>query len=265
MSAIAWTSDRNLAAADLLKLRRRRGLVIVSALLTVVSMVLTYVIIEWVHLASPETHGPAGGIENLGHGSWVAATLGAVAATIVASIAGAGDMEAGVYRDLVVTGRSRLGLCRSRLVGGLLFLLPFVAAGYLVAAVAAVVFAGSRPVPDTYLLVTTGLWVVLQATFYYLIAFGLACLLGSRAYTTGIVLGFRLALTPILASVSALGVVREVLPGVAMQALAPAALGDTIRQGPVVPMSVAAISFVLLAWAVLAVAAGAWRDVSRDA
>jgi ABC-type transport system involved in multi-copper enzyme maturation permease subunit len=265
MSAIAFAPDRNLPASDLLKLRRRRGLVVVTSVLTVVALALTYGIIELVHLASPGKHGPAGGVENLGHGAWLAATLGAVAAAIVGSIAGAGDLEAGIYRDLVVTGRSRLALYRSRLVGGLLFLLPFVAAGYALAAVAAVVFAGSRQVPGTALLITTGLWVVLQAAFYYLIAFAIACLIGSRSYTIGILLAFRLALTPILASISALGVGRELLPGVAVQALAPAALGDTVRQGPVIPMSTAAIALVLLVWAVVAVAAGARRDVSRDA
>jgi ABC-type transport system involved in multi-copper enzyme maturation permease subunit len=265
MSAIAFTPDRRLPAADLLKLRRRRGLVVVTSLLTIVVMALTYGIIEIVHLAAPATHGPAGGTENLGHGSWVAATLGAVAAAIVGSIAGAGDLEAGIYRDFVVTGRSRVALYRSRLIGGLLFLLPFVAAGYIVAAAAAVGLAGNRSVPGTELLLTTGLWVLLQAAFYYLLAFGTASLIGSRSYTIGILLGFRLALTPILASISALGVVRDVVPGVAIQALAPAALGDTIRQGPVVPMSAAAIALVLLAWATVVVAAGAWRDASRDA
>jgi ABC-type transport system involved in multi-copper enzyme maturation permease subunit len=265
MTTIAWTADRSLPSSDLLKLRRRRGLVVVTSLLTVVAMAITYAIIEIVHLSSPAKHGPAGGVENLGHGSWVAATLGAVAAVLVGSIAGAGDLEAGVYRDLVVTGRSRLALYRSRALGGLLFLLAFVTAAYALTAVATVVFAGGRPVPGTHLLLATGLWVVLQAAFYYLLAFGTASLLGSRAYTIGLVLGFRLVLTPILASISALGVGRELLPGVAMQALAPAALGDTIRQGPVIPMSAAAIALVLLAWAALVVGGGAWRDVSRDA
>jgi ABC-type transport system involved in multi-copper enzyme maturation permease subunit len=265
MSAIAFTPDRRLPAADLLKLRRRRGLVVVTSLLTIIALALTYGIIEMVHLASPATHGPAGGVENLGHGSWLAVTLGAVAAAIVGSIAGAGDLEAGVYRDLVVTGRSRLALYGSRLVGGLLFLLPFVVAGYIVAAAAAVGLAGSRPVPGAGLVVTTGLWIVLQVAFYYLLAFGTAALIGSRSYTIGILLGFRLALTPILASIAALGVGRELIPGVAIQALAPAALGDTIRQGPVVPMSTAAIALVLLVWAAVVVAAGAWRDASRDA
>ena len=265
MSAIALEPSRSLLAADVLKLGRRRGLVVVTSLLTVGAMVITYGIIELLHVASPATHGPAGGVDNLGHGSWVAAALGAVAAAIVGSVAGAGDLDAGVYRDLVVTGRPRLALYRSRLRGGLVFLLPFAAAGYVVAAVSTVVFAGARPVPGPHLLVTTGLWVVLQVAFYYVLAFGIACLLGSRSYTIGTLLAFRLALTPILASIPALGVVRVLVPGVALQDLAPAALGNTVRQGPDVPMSTAAVVVVLLAWAIAAVVAGGWRDTARDA
>jgi ABC-type transport system involved in multi-copper enzyme maturation permease subunit len=247
-----------------MKLRRSRGLVTVTALLTVGAMTITYAIIELLHVASPATHGPAGGIVNLGHGAWVAETLGAVAAAIVGSMAGSGDLESGVYRDLVVTGRSRLTLYRSRLRGGLVFLLPFIAAGYAIAGVASVVFAGTNPTPHVSLLVTSGLWALLQVTFYYLLAFGIACLLGSRSYTIGTLLAFRLALTPILASISALGIVREFVPGVALQGLTPAALGNSAQQGPTVAMSTAATAAVLIIWAVAALVVGAWRDTHRD-
>jgi len=264
MSTYALTPSRSLVTSDLLKLRRRRGLVAVTALLTVGAMTITYGIIELLHVASPATHGPAGGVVNLGHGAWVAAVLGAVAAAIVGSMAGAGDLESGVYRDLVVTGRSRLALYRSRLRGGLVFLLPFVAGAYVLAGLASVVFAGGHPTPSVSLLVTTGLWALLQVTFYYLLAFGIACLLGSRSYTIGTLLAFRLAITPILASISTIGIVREFLPGVALQALTPAALGNAAQQGPTIPMSTAAIAVVLIVWAVAAVVAGAWRDTRRD-
>jgi ABC-type transport system involved in multi-copper enzyme maturation permease subunit len=265
MSTLALIPGRSLVAADLLKLGRRRGLVTVTALLTVGAMTVTYGIIELLHVASPAKHGPAGGIVNLGHGAWVAAVFGAVAAAIVGSMAGSGDLEAGVYRDLVVTGRSRLALYWSRLWGGLVFLLPFVAAAYAIAGLASVVFAGGHPVPGVSLLVTTGLWALLQVTFYYLLAFGIGCLLGSRSYTIGILLAFRLALTPILASISALGIVRELVPGAGLQALTPAALGNAAQQGPTITMSTAAIAAVLIIWAVVAVAAGVWRDTQRDA
>jgi hypothetical protein len=256
---------RRLVAADLLKLRRRRGLLIVVSLLTVGAMILTYGIIELLHVADPAKHGPAGGVANLGHGAFVVAALGAVAAAIVGSLAGGGDLDAGVYRDLVVTGRSRLALYASRIPAGLAFLLPFVAAAYALAAVATVVFAGNLSSPSVHLLVTTGLWDLLEVAFYYLLAFGVACLVGSRSYTIGIVLAWRLAVTPLLASISALGVVRELVPGVALQALTPAGLGDAARQGPHVGMSLAAIAAVLVTWALLALVAGAWRDTGRDA
>jgi ABC-type transport system involved in multi-copper enzyme maturation permease subunit len=266
MSTLAYAlPNRRLVAADLLKLRRRRGLAVVTSLLTVGVMVVTYGTMELLHVINDAKHGPAGGIANLGHGAFVVAALGAVAAAIVGSAAGAGDLDAGVYRELVVTGRSRFALYASRIPAGLAYLLSFVAAGYAITAVSTVAFAGSNPTPSVHLLVTTGLWTVLQVTFYYLLAVGIACVVGSRSYTIGILLAWRLALTPILAAISALGIVREFVPGVALENLTPAALGDTARQGPHVGMSVASIAVVLVVWAVVALVAGAVRDTTRDA
>ncbi len=259
------TPARSLVAADLLKLARRRGLLVVVSLLTVGAAVATYGIIELLHLGSPHSHGPAGGVVSLGHGAWLLSTFGEVAAAIVGSVAGVGDLDAGVYRDLVVTGRSRLALYASRVPSGLAFLLPLVVAGYAVAAIAGVFLADGQPVPGIGLLSTSGLWVLLEVSFYFLLALGIACLIGSRSYTIGIVLGFRLALTPILASVPSLGSVRELVPGVGLENLAPSAIASEIRQGPSIPMSVHTITAVLLVWALAALALGAWRDTRRDA
>jgi ABC-type transport system involved in multi-copper enzyme maturation permease subunit len=265
MSAISLSPSRNVVSADILKLRRRYGLVVVTVLMTVGAIALTYGILQILHDVDPSKYGPAGGVTHLGHGAWVASALGAVAAAVVGAVAGVGDRDAGVDRELIVTGRSRITLYGSRLAGGLLFLVPFVAVGYTVAAVSTVVFADSWATPSAGLLVTTGLWVVLQAVFYYLLAVGLACITGSRSYTIGVLLAFRLAVAPILAAIADLGVLRELLPGVALQALAPAALGDTIRQGPPIPMSIAAIAAVLLVWAGVAVVGGGWKEATRDA
>src|SRR5207237_1376564 len=80
-----------------------------------------------------------------------------------------------------------------------------------------------------------------------------AALVRSRAYAIGSVLAFRLAIMPLLASISALGIVRELLPNVALEALTPSALGDAARQGPATGMSTAAVAAVLIVWAVAAV------------
>ena len=264
MTTFALPAPR-LVGADILKLRKRRGLVVTTSVLTVGAIALTYTIIELLHLANPAKHGPAGGIANLGHGAFLISMLGAVAAAIVGAMAGAGDNEAGVYRDLVVTGRSRTALFLSRIPAGLAFLLPFVAAAYALAAVVSVAFAGGLATPGVNVLIETGLWTLLQVAFYYLLALGLSNLVGSRSYTIGILLAWRLALTPLLASISVLGSLRELVPGVALQDLAPTALGDSVRQGPAIAMSTAAVASVLIGWALVALVSGGRRDTTRDA
>ena len=254
-----------LVSADILKLGKRRGLAAVVALMTIGTVVIANTVIELMHLSDSVKHGPAGGVTMLGHLAWTISALGAAAAAIVGSTAGSGDLDAGVYRDLAVTGRSRLALFVSRIPAGLTYLLPFVAAAYAIEAGVSVAFTGWHPAPSTYLLVVTGLWTLVSVTFYYLLALGISSLVGSRSYTIGIVLAWRLALTPLLASIAALGVVRELVPGVALDKLLPAALHAAARQGPRVGMSLAAAAVVLVAWAVAAVVAGAVRDTTRDA
>ncbi len=254
-----------LVTADLLKLRKRRGLVATVTAMTIGAAVVTYAVLAILHAANPAHHGPAGGVANLMHGVGVLSLLGCVAATIVGASAGADDLNAGVFRELVVTGRSRLALFASRLPGGLAFLLPFVAAGYAIAAVASVGLAGSLASPTTTLLVEGGLWLIGEVALFYVVALGLASLLGSRTQTVGILLAFRLALAPILASIAALGVFREVFPTAALGRLAPAAIADDVRQGTHAPMSLAATVAVLILWTAIPLVVGAWRTAARDA
>jgi hypothetical protein len=113
-------------------------------------------------------------------------------------------------------------------------------------------------------MIVTGLWTVLSVTVYYLLAVAVASLTGSRSYTIGIVLAWTLALSPIISNISALGIVRELVPSAALGRIGPSALRDTLSQGPVVHMSVAAGIAVLITWAIVLLAAGAWRDTHRD-
>jgi hypothetical protein len=254
-----------LVTADLLKLRRRRGLAVVVGLLTLGAVAITYSVLEILHLIDPTTHEAAGGIENLGLATFIVTVLGSVAAAIVGSLAGAGDLDAGVYRDLVITGRSRVSLLLSRIPAGLAYLLPLVAAACVLAAGASVVFASSGPIPDARLMTLGGLWTVLEVTFYYLLAIAIACLIGSRSYTIGVVLALRFPITALLASISSLGDARGLVPGVAIRSLAPAGFGDSLRQPPLVSMSAAATAAVLLVWVLAALGLGGWRDATRDA
>jgi hypothetical protein len=254
-----------LVRAELLKLRKRRGLVATVGALTVAVPIVAYGILAILHAANPAHHGPAGGVTNLGNGLFVLAALGAVAATLVGATAGAGDLSAGVFRELVITGRARHALFGARIYGGLVFLLTFVAVAYALAAVATVGFAGSLPAPSATLLAETGTWLVLSCSFFFALAVGLSSLVGSRSTTIGVLLALRLAVTPILISIPALGVGREVLPGAALNRLAPHAMREFTTQGGVVPMSLTAAELVLVLWAVCLLALGGWRTVTRDA
>ena len=138
----------SLVRSDLLKLRKRRSLSVVVGLLSIGAIAITYTVIEMLHVSNAAKHGAAGGIANLGHGTFLIALLGAAAAAIVGSTAGAADLDAGVYRDLVVTGRSRLALFGSRLTGGLAYLLPFIAAAFAAAAVITVALRGNFPAAE---------------------------------------------------------------------------------------------------------------------
>ena len=254
-----------LVRAEVLKLRKRRGLVAITACLTVGVAVVIYGILAILHSANPAHHGPAGGVTNLGQGLLVLSMLGGVAGIIVGATAGAGDLGAGIFRELVVTGRSRRALFRARIPGGLTFLLAFVAVAYALAAAATVVFAGSLPAPSTGLLASAGAWLLLSCSFWFALGLGVASLVGSRSMTIGGLLAFRLAVSPIVLSIGALGVGREIVPGAALERLAPHAVREFTRQSGPIPMSLAAGELVLLAWAAAALAVGAWRTVTRDA
>jgi hypothetical protein len=96
-----------LVNAELLKLRKRRGLVASCFALTVLPMVVAYIVLLGIHAANPAKHGPAGGIENLSGSLDLLTTLSGVAAILIGATLGAGDLSSGVFRELVVTGRLR--------------------------------------------------------------------------------------------------------------------------------------------------------------
>ena len=252
-----------LIRAEVLKLRKRRGLVATVTAMTLGTAVVLYGVLVSLHAANPAHHGPAGGVTNLGHGVFVLGALGTVAAIIVGASAGADDLNSGVFRELVVTGRSRWSLFWARIPGGLAFLLPFVAVAYALTAGASVGFAGSLAAPSTKLLVESGIFLLGEVAFGFVLALGLASLLGSRAQTIGILLAFRLALTPLLLSITFLGTSREAIPGAAFDRLSPRAILDS--GGPHVGMSLVVAIAVLVLWTGIALAVGGWRTATRDA
>jgi ABC-2 family transporter len=272
---LAWSP--RLVSAEFLKLRKRRGLVIAALVLTAVPMLIAYSVLLG-------QDGPAGGMENFSGSMSVLTLLSVVAAILVGATLGTGDTGAGVFRELVVTGRSRFALFTARVPAGLALLLPIVGAAFAITATAATVFAGSLEViatgpvddlghaatpeaidyraPSGILLGLSAGWLALVVALSFALALGVSSLVGSRGTSIGILLGWWLVATPVLMNLGSLGSVREGLPVVALDSLAPATLfeGD-----PAVPTSLAATVVVLLAWAAVPLALGAWRTCTRDA
>jgi hypothetical protein len=251
-----------LSNAEFLKLRKRRGLILVTLALTVLPMIVAYAVLVAMHAANPGKHGPAGGVENFSGSMYLLVQLGIVAAILLGASAGAGDLRAGVFRELVVTGRSRLALFAARLPAGFGLALAAVWAGFTITALGSTLFAGSLEGPGVGLLVESAAWLALVVGLAFAMALGISAAVGSRGTTIGVVIGWQVVLMPLLLQMKTLGSFRELLSVAATDRLAPSALFD----GEVfVPTSLSAAVAVLAVWTIVPLAVGAWRTCSRDA
>ena len=255
-----------LIRAEILKLRKRRSLVVTSVVLTVLPIVVFYTVGVLLHASNAAKHGPAGGVTNLGYGLLILALLGGVVGVQVGTTVGAGDLSSGVFKELVVTGRARRALFLARVPGGLAFLLPSVAVAYALVALASVVFADSLEAPSVGLLVSSGAWVLLSASFWFVLALGLASLIGSKSATVGLLLAWQLAVeVPLLVGIGQLGIGRAAIPGAAVGSLAPAAVRQNAVSGGALPLSIAGAVFALVVTIAVALVLGSWRTETRIA
>jgi hypothetical protein len=267
MSTVAVATTRipprpRLVSAELLKLRKRRGLVVAGLALTVLPMLVAYTVLLIVHATNPAKHGPAGGLSNFSDSMDLLTTLSGIGAILIGATLGAGDLGSGVFRELVVTGRSRLALFASRVPAGLALIWALAGLGFLVTATAANVFADSLEAPGPALIAKSAAWLALTTALALVLGLGVSSVVGSRGTTIGVVLGWQLVATPLLVQIKALGASREALSAAAVGRLQPDAL---VHNGPQVSMSVVAAVVVIVAWALVPLALGAWRTATRDA
>jgi hypothetical protein len=110
-----------------LELRKRHGLMIALVLLTVVPTVLVLGLRLVFHAVAPATNGPAGSPDVFQTLTNLMAEFGFLAAAALGAAAGTTDLSEGMFRHLVITGRSRLALYLARIPAGLAIILPLVA------------------------------------------------------------------------------------------------------------------------------------------
>lgn len=256
---------RRMVEAEFLKVRKRRGLVAWSVILTVGVVALVFGVMAIQHAENPVRYGPAGGVSHLATAMGILATLGSVAAITVGAAVGAGDLQAGVFRDLVSTGRSRVALFAARVPGGLMLLWPLLAVAWSVACLAAVAFAGGLPAPSVSAMVQGGGWVLLATTCNYLLAMAIGSVSGARSAAIGVALGWQFVVSSLLMGTSGLGPLRQGLQMAALTRLIPAGLRESEPDAFIAAMSVGLAILVMISWALVGLAAGAWSTKNRDA
>ncbi|MHB8334040.1 MAG: hypothetical protein ACYDEH_03950 [Acidimicrobiales bacterium] len=84
-------------------------------------------------MGSPHSYGPAGGyVIFTGLVAGVMFVFGFIVAATLGCTAGAVDLSEGMFRHLVITGRSRLALYLARIPAGLAIIVPMVATGFTI-------------------------------------------------------------------------------------------------------------------------------------
>jgi hypothetical protein len=252
--------------AEFLKLRKRRGLVLLSLFLTSASVVIVNGILVAYHAADATKYGPAGGAHGFSNNLTLFAITGALTAVLIGATAGAQDTSSGVFRSLVATGQSRIRLALVRIPGALMLLLPMLALGYALEVVAAFVLAGGTPTPTAADVLSGAGWLACIGVLDLTVTLGLGALVQSRGTAIGLMLAWELAGSRIVERISAFGGWRSLVSTVATDRFLPGAT-DTVAlgRGDTMTVTLGAAIAVVLAWIVVTTALGVWRTATQDA
>ena len=126
----SWLPTWPMITTKFMELRKRRGLMVAIVLLTLALPVLVLGLRLLFHAIDPSHYGPAGSPTVFEGLCDPIAQFGFIIAAAVGATAGATDLGEGMFRHLVITGRSRVALFFARIPSGLALLLPLVAIGF---------------------------------------------------------------------------------------------------------------------------------------
>jgi hypothetical protein len=236
---------------ELLKLRRRRGLMAIALLIAVGSVSIVFTVNAIRHGVNPLQVGPAGGIKNFENATDFLGMIVVVIASMIGVTAGAGDAELGVLRDSLATGRSRLALFGSRAAAAVAATLAIMVAALVVVAVCSIALAGSAQLPSLSEIVQRDAAVLGFAASGAVVCTGIATFARSRGPVMASVIAFGVLISQFLLNVSFLGDSRDILPLASFQRMAGDAVSGLSNSLPV------AIA-VAVGWALAAALAGGW-------
>jgi ABC-type transport system involved in multi-copper enzyme maturation permease subunit len=249
--------------ADLLKLRKKRGTLAWVLVLALLPVIVLFTVKAIQHSSNSARYGPAGGVEGFSEGlRLLCLFFGPLAAVLIGVEAGTGDVSAGVFRDLVVTGRSRVALFGSRVPAALAVCWSVTSIGYGLILLGSYAFASNLPTPDAALVLNGLGFTLLTIGVVCVVAVGLASLIGSRPASITAMIGWQLVASPLIASISSLGNGRDAVLSQALVHFSPVHVGD---RGASVMMSQGTALLVLALWLAVTLALGAWRTRTMDA
>jgi hypothetical protein len=129
----SWVPTPAMITTRMMELRKRRGLMITLMLVTIGIPTVFLLIRLLLHAISPHSYGPAGGYDIFtGLVAGVLYVFGFIVAATLGATAGSIDLTEGMFRHLVVTGRSRLSIYLARIPAGLGIIVPLVAIGFTI-------------------------------------------------------------------------------------------------------------------------------------
>jgi len=272
----SWLPPVPLIGAKILELRKRTVLMAVTVAFTVALPVTFYGIRLIYHLSDPAHYGPAGDPGALATAGTLMSEFGFIVAIAFGATAATGDLSDGMFRHLVITGRSRIALYLSRIPAGLALLLSLAAVGYTLAALATAYLGSPHspgvPSPSAGALAGAGLWLELYLVIGFTVGHGLGALMGQRTVPVILLVVLQIIITPALAdhALPHLVNVERLFVGVAMDQLQPSLLagphiGPTGGKVALPPMPTWAMATVIAGWIIGWSAIGAWKTATRDA
>jgi len=254
--------------AEVRKLVRHRPTMITASVLSL-GITALYLAVIWFR-----ADGAIGSAQALSSGSTlIGAYFGSFTAMFVGTMAGTIDLNNGVFRDLVATGRSRTVLFLVRIPAALMLALAFNLVGFALTVITALMLKGDEATPSISTILEFGGWVILATTVVTILSVGIASLTGSTALTLTALIGWQTVASTLLYGAVFLGPARNALLAVALGNLRPGlAIGTRDLPGSTNTLAMLTLPgpaivavLVIVAWAVVPTIVGAWRVRTQDA
>jgi hypothetical protein len=275
----SWLPPLPLIGAKVLELRKRRTLITVTVAFTIALPVIFYAIRLITHASDPARYAPAGAPNAFATAGALMDEFGFIIAVTLGATAGTADLTDGMFRHLVITGRSRLALYLARIPAGLVILASLAAVGFTVTCLVTAFLNSPHPAgvlpPSPGAMAGSGLWLELDLAIGFTVGLGLGSLMGQRTVPVILLIVLEIIITPILTDHVLPGFLdgQRLVVGVAMAQLKPAALAGGTTVGPeggqrtvhLPPMPTWAMITVIAGWIIGWSVIGAWKMKTRDA